>query len=81
MKCVLLFESIHQVMRAEKFLKEKGFPINLIPVPRQISSDCGVAIELPWEDKERVQLQLEECRISILGIYSRDRDGGFKKEG
>ena len=81
MKCVLLFESIHQVMRAEKFLKEKGFPINLIPVPRQISSDCGVAIELPWEEKEKVELKLEEGRISFLGFYSRDPDGRFKKEG
>jgi hypothetical protein len=81
MKCVLLLESIHQVIRAEKFLKEKGFPINLIPVPRQISSDCGVAIELPWEEKEKVKLKLEEGHIPILGFYSRDPDGRFKKEG
>jgi hypothetical protein len=81
MKCVLIFESIHQVMKAERILKEKGFSIDLIPVPRQISSDCGVAIELPWEDKEKVELKLEEGHISFLGCYSRDPDGRFKKEG
>lgn len=80
MKCVLLFESVHQVMRAEKFLKGKGFPIDLIPVPRQISSDCGVAIELPWEEKEKVLLELEKCRVSIMGFYSRNQEGRFKKE-
>lgn len=81
MKCVLVFESIHQVMRAERILKEKGFSIDLIPVPRQISSDCGVAIELPWEEKEEAQLKLEEGRISFQGFYSRDPTGRFKKEG
>jgi hypothetical protein len=81
MKCVLLFESIHQVMRAEKFLKAKGFPIDLVPVPREISSDCGVAIELPWEEKEKVELKLVEGHISFLGFYSKDPDGRFKKEG
>ena len=52
MKCVLIFSSIHQVMRAEKLLKGKGVKIDLIPVPREISSDCGVAIELSTDSEK-----------------------------
>ena len=43
---VITFDSVYYVMKAERILKEKGIEINLIPTPREISSDCGVAIEL-----------------------------------
>ena len=39
-------------MKAEKLLKGKGIKIDLIPVPREISSDCGVAIELSADSEE-----------------------------
>ena len=80
MKCVLLFESVHQVMRVEKLLRRKGFSIDLIPVPREISSDCGIAVELPWEERREVFLLCEENGISILGFYIRDQEGRFEKE-
>jgi hypothetical protein len=79
MRCVFLFETVHQVVKAEKFLKEKGFSIDLIPVPREISSDCGVAIELPWEDRQDALLALERSSISILEFYVRDQEGRFEK--
>jgi hypothetical protein len=79
-KCVLLFRSVHQVMRAEKVLKGKGFEIGLIPVPREISSDCGVAIEFLCQEKREVLSILEASHISILGSYIRNQDGEFEKE-
>jgi hypothetical protein len=41
---VAIFHSIHRVMKAEKVLKQMGADILLIPVPRQLASDCGLAI-------------------------------------
>jgi len=41
---VAIFNSIHRVMKAEKALKQAGVDILLIPVPRQLASDCGLAI-------------------------------------
>lgn len=43
---VILFRSVHHVMWAEKLLKEKQFPSKLIPVPRHISSNCGVCLRI-----------------------------------
>lgn len=43
---VLLFKSVNQTMWAERLLKEKAIPHKLIPVPRSISSDCGVCIRV-----------------------------------
>ena len=79
MKCVFLFGSIHRVMRAEKMLKGKGMEIDLIPVPREISSDCGVAIELPLGLRGKALSLLEENGISILECYTKNEiDKGGK---
>jgi hypothetical protein len=42
----ILFKSVNQTMWADKKLKEEGIPYKLIPVPRHISSDCGVCIRI-----------------------------------
>jgi hypothetical protein len=41
---VAIFHSIHRVMKAEKVLKQAGADILLIPVPRQLASDCGLSL-------------------------------------
>jgi hypothetical protein len=67
-------------MKAEKLLKGKGMKVDLIPVPREISSDCGVAIELPAESEERALLILRENGISVVECYLRDLRGKFEKK-
>lgn len=43
---ILLFPSIHHVMAAEANLLACGVKVDLAPVPRSISSDCGMAVAL-----------------------------------
>lgn len=80
MKCVFVFESIHRVMKAEKLLKGGGVKISLIPVPREISSDCGVAIELSEELEKEARLLLGKNKVCILECYDRCPDGSFEKK-
>ncbi len=80
MKSVFLFSSIHHVMRAEKLLKGKGIQIDLIPVPREISSDCGVAIELSADSEREAFHLLEENKVSILECYIRSQEGRLEKK-
>lgn len=42
----LLFGTIHDVLKADKLLKAEGFAFELVPVPRNLSSDCGMCIRL-----------------------------------
>ncbi|MBP6940689.1 MAG: DUF3343 domain-containing protein [Syntrophorhabdaceae bacterium] len=42
----LIFYSIHDVLKAEKALKGRDVAIELVPVPRNLSSDCGMCIKL-----------------------------------
>jgi len=81
MTCVLLFDSVHQVMRAEKLLKKRNLQIDLIPVPREISSDCGVAIELPSEIKEEALHLIGGGGLSNVICYRRIEGGSFEKDG
>ena len=66
---VILFSSIHFALRAEKLFKEKALPAKLIPVPRHLSSDCGVCLRIDWEQREEIQKILEKDGIKIEGFY------------
>ena len=52
---VAIFHSIHRVMKAEKRLKEQGLPILLIPAPRVLAADCGLAIRYAEGDRVAVE--------------------------
>jgi hypothetical protein len=68
-------------MRAEKLLKKRNLQIDLIPVPREISSDCGVAIELPSEIKEEALHLIGRGGLSNVICYRRIEGGSFEKDG
>jgi len=61
----LLFKSIHDVLRAEKSLKQHGFDFELMPIPRNLSSDCGSCIRLYDEIEEVLRftdgIGMERC--------------------
>ena len=79
MTCVIILSSIHRVMKAEKLLKGKGLSVDLIPMPREISSDCGVAIEMPVEMSEEAFRLMDEHRITVHEWYTRYDGGNFEK--
>jgi hypothetical protein len=69
---VILFASTHFAIRAEKLAKEKGFAVKLIPVPRHLSSDCGVCLRFSWEQKREIENTLNQARVQMEGIYCLD---------
>lgn len=57
---VMLFKSVSHALLAEKTLKALGIPYKLIPVPRHISSDCGVCLRFAAVDRERIEHALAD---------------------
>lgn len=49
-----VFNSAHRVMKAESILKSRGLSILLIPAPRQLMTDCGLALRISSEIKDEV---------------------------
>jgi len=52
---VVLFESISHALRSEKLIKAAQITCKLVPVPRHLSSDCGVCLRINTDAKEQVE--------------------------
>ena len=57
---LLIFNSIHKVMSAEGALKREGLDVRVMPVPRSLSSDCGLSLTFVLDEREEVERVLDE---------------------
>jgi len=71
-----VFNSGHRVMKAEGILKAQGLPVLLIPAPRQLQTDCGLALRFDEDIRGQVMdtLEREELLPAFVSVY---RDGLF----
>lgn len=69
MKHIITFASVHFVMKAEKMLKEKAIKVRLVPTPRKISSDCGMAIEVNSKDINIIKELLKDGENRVESIH------------
>ncbi len=60
---VILFHSTNHALWAGKILKNEKIEHKMIPVPRNLSSDCGYCIKIQLFDKDKV-----EELINIKGL-------------
>ena len=56
---VFLFPSVSHALKAEKILKDRAIAHKLIPVPRQISADCGVCLRVEADRRDAVTEALQ----------------------
>jgi Protein of unknown function (DUF3343) len=76
-----VFNSAHRVMKAESLLKSRGYSILLIPAPRQLMTDCGLALRISPELRDEVIRVLEQEQLQpafvnrfIGGIYCNEEE-------
>ncbi len=62
---VLLFHTSNHAFRAEKVLKQAGIACKLVPVPRHLSSECGVCLRLSPEHQGMALDALKAARVEI----------------
>jgi hypothetical protein len=67
---VVLFHSASHALRAEKVLLEAGISNKMIPTPRQLSSNCGMALRFDSIDEEQVTRTLAEHKVPTNGIHA-----------
>ena len=65
---VVLFYSTSGALRSEKLAKKAGLKVKLIPVPRHLSSDCGVCLRFESSDEENLRAILDESRVEFEEI-------------
>lgn len=67
---IATFHSTHMVLKAEKLLKEAGVgEVRLVPVPSQVSSDCGVTVRFAAADVARAAELLRPLADDLQGIF------------
>ena len=59
---ISFFGSYH-AMRAESVLRKSGWPAVLIPGPREISPNCGVALRFDYRQLEEVRELLDRSFV------------------
>lgn len=75
---VVLFDSTHHVLAAERVFKERGVRCDLVPVPRDLSADCGMALEFRACDLEAVREAVADPRVKPRAVY-RPAAGGHEE--
>ena len=69
---VVLFHTIHDLLKLERELKSRGVEVKPVPVPRELSSDCGSALRFRTGDAEAVRTAVEASSVEIEGIHELD---------
>lgn len=69
MEGVITFFSSQQVMRAEKVLKDNDYKVLLIPGPREISPNCGVALCFDYNKRDEVKKLMDKEKLIYENIH------------
>lgn len=70
-------DSTHLVMQLEKIFLENKINCRIIPLPTEISANCGLSIKLKLEDKDKIMKILKER--NEINIFYVEKNG-FKKK-
>ncbi len=76
--CLAVFNSTHRALKAEGILKGMGLPILLIPAPRALATDCGLALRFEDEHLSAI-LQILRSRDLQPAYVSCLRDGQYNR--
>ncbi len=66
---IFVFKSTYLTFKAERLFKGAGLACKVVTKPRDISSDCGLAISVNAEDEARAEALLAEKGVEKLGVW------------
>lgn len=66
---LISFFASHYAIRAETLLKRNGLASQLIPGPKELSPNCGVALRFEYAQRENVVAVLAANSVQIDGIH------------
>ena len=73
-----VFNSAHRVMKAESVLNTRSVPVLLIPAPRALSADCGLALRYDEDAGDNVMRVLAEEQLLPAFVCRRIAGGKYE---
>jgi hypothetical protein len=70
---IFIVPSVSHAMKAERALTRATIPAKLIPVPRALSSQCGVCLRVEPEHRARAEQALAGAGVEIIAIHEIDQ--------
>lgn len=68
--CYFTFATTHFALSAEAALRKTAFDFKLVPIPRSISSSCGVALRCFREEEAAIKKILLQSEIDIEDAFA-----------
>lgn len=66
----ITFKSVSYAMKFETALKNQEIIIKIIPVPRSISSSCGLCVRFNIADMDKLNAIISQYKLEYSHIYS-----------
>jgi hypothetical protein len=66
---IFVFKSTYLTFKAERALKKAGIECKVVTKPRDVSSDCGLAVRVDAADEARTAALMAEAGIAYLGVW------------
>jgi hypothetical protein len=66
---LISFFASHHAIRAETVLKRHGHAARLVPGPRELSPNCGVALRFEYARRDTVVALLAANRVRVDGVH------------
>jgi hypothetical protein len=63
------FFASHHAIRAERVMQAAGFAALLVPGPKELSPNCGVALRFRHSEREAALAVLEEKRVQVESVH------------
>lgn len=64
-KVIVIFSSTYAAIKAERLCLQTGIRCQVIPVPRELSSDCGIALEIDQSDEKSLEKLFMEHEVDF----------------
>lgn len=68
-KGYVTFHSVSDSLKFEKMLKKTGLDVQLVPVPREISSSCGVAAMFAPDAEQTIRDFIRDNGLEVSDIH------------
>jgi hypothetical protein len=68
---ILVFSSNAKILNAEDLLDEENLPFTLVPVPKEVNPNCGLAVSFMESQMDRIMPVLKAANLWPTAVYRR----------